>query len=464
MFSLTQSLLDRNYLAEQLAATAAGAYVCFEGWVRDHNAGKSVLGLEYQVYGELALKEGNKILAEAKLKFDIIEARCIHRYGHLEIKDLAIWIGVTAAHRSEAYAASRYIIDEIKHRLPIWKKEHYVNDQSRWVFCRDHHHHVSFTKSDYFQRQKPLLDAQSLENKHVVIVGIGGLGCPALVNLASAGVGHFTLIDFDKVAISNLHRQFLYNPDQIGKFKVEMASNFIKKLNPYCSIDILTLKAEDVDFELISSTKKIDLILDCTDNLSAKFFLHDYCFKTKTALISASVYKLQGEIRSFLMRENTQSGCWRCTLNYAPFDLEAKTCSETGSIATVTNYVASVQSNEVVLYLNTGENNSNSHTILLDLNNLNQMKIKNHAKPTCTICNAKETHIPKHNYAIKKSELNQEMIVLNTNDVEIAALKSRLDNKEKIVLDCQKKIKSKSLAQYFRSLGYKSIYYLESHE
>jgi molybdopterin synthase catalytic subunit len=114
---------------------AAGAYAAFEGWVRNHNDGLSVERLEYEGYEALGVKEGERIIEEAVQRFGVTEIRCIHRLGSLEIGDLAVWVGVSSSHRDEAFAACRYVIDEVKHRVPIWKKEHYVDGDSGWVNC-----------------------------------------------------------------------------------------------------------------------------------------------------------------------------------------------------------------------------------------------------------------------------------------------------------------------------------------
>jgi len=115
---------------------AAGAYASFEGRVRNHNEGRGVQRLEYQAYEQLGVKEGERILAEALARFPLARARCVHRLGCLEIGDLAVWVGVTAAHRDAAFAACRYIIDEVKLRVPIWKKEHYASGDSGWINCQ----------------------------------------------------------------------------------------------------------------------------------------------------------------------------------------------------------------------------------------------------------------------------------------------------------------------------------------
>ena len=135
MFALLDSPLEAIDFKKSLANPQSGAYVCFEGWVRDHNEGKAVLFLEYEAYGKLAETQADAILTEARDKFKLQEIQCAHRVGKLQIGDMAVYVGVSAAHRDNAFKACRYIIDEIKHRLPIWKKEHYTDGDSGWVNC-----------------------------------------------------------------------------------------------------------------------------------------------------------------------------------------------------------------------------------------------------------------------------------------------------------------------------------------
>ena len=127
--------IEPDKLRQSLTDDAGGGYVAFEGWIRNENEGQEVLRLEYEVYAPLAIKEGEQIIEEARAKYPILQAGCVHREGLLEIGECAVWVGVTSAHRDEAFAACRYIIDEVKVRLPIWKKEYYVNGDSGWVNC-----------------------------------------------------------------------------------------------------------------------------------------------------------------------------------------------------------------------------------------------------------------------------------------------------------------------------------------
>ncbi|HWM66409.1 MAG TPA: ThiF family adenylyltransferase [Steroidobacteraceae bacterium] len=134
-FSFTREKIDEGELRKQLFDPAAGGYTSFEGWVRNHNEGLAVRHLEYEAFEPLAIKEGERIVAEAITRFGIEHAACVHRIGDLAIGEMAVWVGVSARHRAEAFLACRYIIDEVKHRVPIWKKEHYENGDSGWVNC-----------------------------------------------------------------------------------------------------------------------------------------------------------------------------------------------------------------------------------------------------------------------------------------------------------------------------------------
>jgi molybdopterin synthase catalytic subunit len=135
MFAISDNNIAVAALREQLMDPGAGGLCVFEGWVRNENEGRTVERLEYEVYEPLAVSEGEKVIAEAKEKFPHLQACCVHRSGLLEIGDCAVWVGVAAPHRDEAFKACRYIIDQIKLRLPIWKKEHYVDGDSGWVNC-----------------------------------------------------------------------------------------------------------------------------------------------------------------------------------------------------------------------------------------------------------------------------------------------------------------------------------------
>jgi len=135
MFKICEHDIAVKELREQMMDPGSGGLCVFEGWVRNENEGRTVERLEYEVYEPLAISEGQIVIAEAGQQFPFLQACCVHRSGLLEIGDCAVWVGVSAPHRDEAFKACRYIIDEIKTRLPIWKKEYYVDGDSDWVNC-----------------------------------------------------------------------------------------------------------------------------------------------------------------------------------------------------------------------------------------------------------------------------------------------------------------------------------------
>ena len=132
-FKITSDLITLETAKTDGENHGIGARSVFEGVVRDTNDGHQVRKLEYECYESLAIKEGNQILDEAIEKFDLINAFCIHRVGTLEIGETAIIVLATSGHRDEAFKGCRYIIDEVKSRVPIWKKEHYEDGETEWL-------------------------------------------------------------------------------------------------------------------------------------------------------------------------------------------------------------------------------------------------------------------------------------------------------------------------------------------
>jgi len=133
LFRISAQSIDVNALRAAMARDDAGALVVFEGHVRRENEGRRVERLEYEAADKLAVTEGEAILREARERFAILDAHCVHRVGTLGLGDVAVWVGVVAVHRDAAYEASRYIIEQLKARVPIWKKEHYADGATSWI-------------------------------------------------------------------------------------------------------------------------------------------------------------------------------------------------------------------------------------------------------------------------------------------------------------------------------------------
>lgn len=132
-FALLDIAIDERRLRDMLDNDSCGAFVSFEGRVRNHNNASSVERLNYYGYEALAINQGQQIIEAAKQKFDITHAIAIHRIGALDIGDIAVWIGVSSAHRYPAFDACRWILDTVKADIPVWKQEYYENEPSKWL-------------------------------------------------------------------------------------------------------------------------------------------------------------------------------------------------------------------------------------------------------------------------------------------------------------------------------------------
>ena len=365
MFILSPEPIDPNILKRELENPESGACVIFEGWVRNHNDGKAVLSLEYEGYAELCQREAEIILSEARKRFAIENAICSHRTGHLEIGGMAVWLGVTARHRGSAFEACRYIIDQVKARLPIWKKEFYQDGKIEWVNCqecaRQGHTHgetmVDFEEkklfNHYYKRQMVLpgwgVNAQSeLQSKRILVVGAGGLGCGALPYLAGAGIGHLAICDGDTVDASNLHRQILYSIEDIGRSKAELAAEKLRKQNP-----MIHIKVWDETFSILTAETLLegcDLVLDCTDNFMTKYLLNDTCWMKGIPLIYAGVYRWEGQLMVF-HPGYPEAGCLRCLWPEIPDQLSMGTCTQVGILGAVAGCLGSMQAIEAIKLL-----------------------------------------------------------------------------------------------------------------
>lgn len=343
----------------RLADPACGGYASFEGWVRNSNEGASVTALEYEAFAPLAVKEGQRVLAEAAERFGIRRAACVHRVGRLAIGELAVWVGASAAHRDEAFRACRYIIDEVKHRLPIWKKEHYVSGATGWVNCercaqppaQPHGPAAHAMHSDY-SRQIALKEVgaagqQRLAASRVLVIGCGGLGVPVISYLAGAGVGELGLVDSDRLEASNLHRQTFYALSDVGAHKAALAAARVAALNPE-----VTVRAHDVRFgpeNASALAAPYDLLIDCSDNFATRFLLNDVALKLRKPAIFASVYQYEGQLQ--VVRADQDAACLRCVWPQATRDGVVGNCAQAGVLGPVPGILGTLQALEALKLL-----------------------------------------------------------------------------------------------------------------
>jgi sulfur-carrier protein adenylyltransferase/sulfurtransferase len=366
MFSLSQKTIDAGELRDALQDPANGGFCSFEGWVRNHNDGRAVGGLEYEAYVDLALSEGQRIIEEALARFGALSARCVHRTGHLGVGDMAVWIGVGAAHRGEAFRACQYIIDEIKHRLPIWKKEHYLDGDTAWVACSHPAgdggtpltHAAPDARGDCsahsgafgarfepdYSRQVRLPDVGELGQAklaaaRVLVLGAGGLGAPVLSYLAGAGVGTLGVVDGDVLEASNLHRQTIYRAGDIGHRKVDLVRREVAALNP--SVKVRTYGDPLEPDNVLEVFADYDLVLDCTDSMASRYLSSDAAVLSATPLILASVYQYEGQLQWISGRPGDP--CLRCIWPDVPGAATVGSCVESGVLGPVPGVLGAMQ-------------------------------------------------------------------------------------------------------------------------
>jgi sulfur-carrier protein adenylyltransferase/sulfurtransferase len=363
-FNLSSTAFDPAQLRTALQHPGSGGFCTFEGWVRNSNEGREVDGLEYEAYAELALAEGERVVEEALTRYGINAAYCMHRTGHLKLGELAVWIGVSSAHRDEAFRACRYIIDEIKHRLPIWKKEHYLDGDTAWVACahthrahehedpQAHEHASGPTFVPDYSRQTRLRDVgetgqAKLAAARVLVIGAGGLGCPVLTYLAGAGVGMLGIVDGDRLDASNLHRQTLYDAHDIGELKVQLAAKRIAALNPTVAVQTF---AEPLHAGNVAEVfAQFDLVVECTDDMRSRYLCNDAAVLTGTPLILASIYQYEGQLQ--VVSAKPDAPCLRCLWPQQPAPGVAGSCVESGVLGPVAGVLGAMQATEALKLL-----------------------------------------------------------------------------------------------------------------
>jgi sulfur-carrier protein adenylyltransferase/sulfurtransferase len=482
MFSLQYEPLNHLDLERNLGNHQAGAWITFEGRVRNIHKKKEVLHLEYEAYEELAQKEAELIFNEAREKFQILEVKGWHRLGVLPVGELALWISIASAHRKEGFRAIEYIIDEIKARLPIWKKEFFVDGSSHWVDCRGCYHQThSITKKEYYQRQISLPEVGSvgqarLKSSRVLVVGAGGLGCPALAYLAGAGVGRITVCDGDIVQLSNLHRQFLFSHLDVGKSKTEAACKFLKGLNPLIEIEAYPKFLDEANSdELVVGNH---LVLDCMDNFEAKLLLHDACRRQKVPLIQASLYRFEGQLQVF--RHKEEEACLRCLWPKIP--QIADRCVEAGILGAVAGVFGSMQATLALSMLLSEEEAVNNEMLVMDVRTQEISKFQRKKNHNCPFCFPKEVKVEALSFEKWELEFsldileNYELIDIrnsrerNLNNPWEAYLKhvktcdlesQNLSDEKQYLLVCQRGIRSKSVVERLRRKGLKQFFSLK---
>jgi len=237
-----------------------------------------------------------------------------------------------------------------------------------------------------YSRQIVLKDVGPVGQKKIIkskvlVIGAGGLGCPVIDYLSRAGVGNIGVIDHDKVNISNIHRQSLYNSGDVGKFKVSVLKKKIKLINPQIKIKTFKERIEKRNIEKIF--KNYDFIIDGSDNFKTKFLLNKYSIKYKKILIVGAISKMDGHIFTFDFK-NKNDPCLKCFYQAEPSD-EILNCEFEGILGPVAGIVGNIQAIEVLKKILKIGDKSNKKILIIDLNKLDFRKVKFIKKTNC-IC------------------------------------------------------------------------------
>ena len=457
-------------------------------------------------------RKANASSKEAIRRFGVINASCVHRVGSLAIGDMAVWVGVSSRHRAEAFAACRFIIDEVKHRVPIWKKEHYVTGNSGWVNCErcaEHAHEDSahaavgtgqhaHTHASHellaqapgpapqalpdYSRQIALREVgaagqQKLRDARVLVIGAGGLGVPVLNYLAGAGVGRLGIAEADTLDASNLHRQPLYSLHDVGKPKAELAAHRLHELNPDVRVQphdrITALNA----IELLT---QYDLVIECSDNFATKFLVNDAAVKARKPAIFASVYQYEGQLQVY--RPDIDGACLRCLWPEATRDGVVGNCAEAGVLGPVPGVLGTLQALEALKLLLDLPGQLKNEMVLFDLLTLEQRKLKTTRRAGCphdasiVIESAPDVEIALAD--LQPTSVNGYALIDVRDAPEVAASpitptasrhvplpalladSSSLDPAAHYLLICARGSRSRAAAEHLRSLGFSHAYSL----
>ncbi len=226
---------------------------------------------------------------------------------------------------------------------------------------------------------------KKLLNSKVLVIGAGGLGSPILIYLAAMGVGNIGIIDHDKINISNLHRQILFETKDVKKDKVKIAGEKIKRINP--DINVYNYKNKINKNNINKIAKKYTVLVDGSDNFKTKFLINDYVVKSKKILITGAINKFDGQIFTFNFQNNNKSPCLRCFFQTYPSD-ELLNCEIDGIFSTLAGIAGTIQANEVVKEILNIGNSLCGYMLIINSLDISFRKAKIKKREKC-ICNGK---------------------------------------------------------------------------
>lgn len=341
------------------------------------------------------------------------------------------------------------------------------------------------TEEQFYSRQLKLIGSTGqakLKNSKVLIIGAGGLGCPVILYLASMGIGEIGILDYDRVEISNLHRQIIFTVNDIGKFKAEVATLKAREQNPHIQINFFTEKFINENASQILD--KYEIIVDCTDNFETKFLVHDLCWKKNKRLVQASIYQFEGNLHVFdFANEDIRINrpCLRCLWTKTPVDGVIGTCADVGIVGSTAGVLGSLQALEVTKIILGKKTLKNGEGLFVDLINHEFEKRKWKKNKDCSFCSISHNSMDKAKVLstpqISLDRVGEDFIwidIRSSDDVQDFLIDhpsllsmpisnfnvSTLDPEKKYLLICLKGYRSNQLARALWEEGFNNFYSL----
>jgi thiazole biosynthesis adenylyltransferase ThiF len=228
---------------------------------------------------------------------------------------------------------------------------------------------------------------EKLLNSKVLVIGAGGLGSPAILYLAAAGVGTIGIVDFDVVDLSNLQRQIIHNTERVGTPKVESARRTVEMLNP--DVKVITYNTRISKENIMDIIKDYDVVLDGTDNFPTRFLINDACYFAGKPLVSAAMLRFEGQVSVFDFRMKEQSPCYRCLFPEPPPPGLVPSCQEAGILGSIGGIMGCIQATEAIkLILGIGEPLVGK-LLIMDALSMDFRKVRLRKDPNCPLCGEK---------------------------------------------------------------------------
>jgi molybdopterin-synthase adenylyltransferase len=225
-----------------------------------------------------------------------------------------------------------------------------------------------------------IIGQKKILSSKVLIIGAGGLGCPVAEFLSRSGIGTIGIVDDDKVSLSNIHRQSLYQTSDVGELKVKIVKKRIKLINPNTKIKIYKFRINNINFKKIIN--EYDYIVDGSDNFKTKFLINDFCLKFKKFLVTGAISKFDGHVFTFDFK-NKKIPCLRCFYQESAISDDLFNCESEGIIGTIAGIIGSMQANEILKKILSIGKHLDGFILILDFLNLNFRKVKIKKRKNC---------------------------------------------------------------------------------